>query len=145
MDCAIARSLEILGEWWTLLIIREAFMGVRRFDDMQSHLGIARNVLTNRLATLVEHGILTRELYQQKPPRYEYRLTEKGLDLYPILLSLMKWGERWVGGKSATVLIHKSCGQRVSPEFRCQHCNETLSAKSIRPEFDTVAQVEAVK
>src|SRR5437867_2038639 len=92
MNCSVAASLEILGEWWTFLVLRDAFFGVRRFEDFQRRLGIARNVLTTRLQTLVNHGVLERRLYQDHPPRYEYRLTQKGLELHPVLVSLMKWG-----------------------------------------------------
>src|SRR5207253_8531836 len=93
-NCSIARTLEAVGERWTLLVLREAFLGVRRFDRMQSELSIARNILADRLQTLVETGILERRPYQDHPPRFEYRLTQKGLDLYPILVSLMRWGDR---------------------------------------------------
>src|SRR5450759_5437164 len=95
MNCSVARTLEIVGEWWTMLVVREAFNGVRRFDDFQARLGIARNVLAARLLGLVEHGVLERRLYQERPERYEYRLTQKGLDLYPVLLSLLSWGDKW--------------------------------------------------
>jgi DNA-binding HxlR family transcriptional regulator len=81
MNCSVARTLEVIGEWWTMLVVREAFNGVRRFDDFQARLGIARNVLATRLQSLVDHGILERRLYQEHPQRFEYRLTEKGFDL----------------------------------------------------------------
>src|SRR3954453_4732996 len=92
--CSIARTLELIGERWTILIVRDAFLGVRRFDDFQRSLGIARNVLQNRLERLVEHEILERARYQERPERFEYRLTEKGLDLWPVLVSLISWGDR---------------------------------------------------
>src|SRR3954470_24586268 len=92
--CSIARALELVGERWTILIVRDAFLGVRRFDDFQRSLGIARNVLQNRLERLVEHGLLERARYQEKPERFEYRLTEKGLDLWPVLVSLISFGDR---------------------------------------------------
>jgi DNA-binding HxlR family transcriptional regulator len=91
MDCSIARTLEVIGEWWTMLILRESFNGVRRFDGFQERLGIARNVLAARLQRLVDSGILERRLYQERPERYEYRLTEKGRDLYPVLMSCLRW------------------------------------------------------
>src|ERR687890_478134 len=99
MPCAIARSMAVLGERWTLVILRSAFMGARRFEDYQSSTGIARNILTDRLKTLVEHDILERRPYAEHPGRtlYEYRLTDKGLDLYPVLVSLMQWGNRYGG------------------------------------------------
>src|SRR5712692_2233716 len=95
MDCSVAQTLEVIGEWWTLLILRDSFQGVRRFDDFQRRLGVARNVLTQRLDRLVEQGILARRQYQDRPARYEYRLTAKGLDLYPVVIALMDWGDRW--------------------------------------------------
>ena len=92
--CSIARSLELIGERWTLLIVRDIFRGQRRFDDIQESLGIARNVLANRLDRLVEEGIIEKRRYQERPPRYEYFLTEKGIDLWPVLVSLIKWGDK---------------------------------------------------
>src|SRR3982750_1007871 len=92
--CSIARALEIVGERWTILIVRDAFLGVRRFDDFQRSLGIARNVLADRPDRLVGAGIFERRRYQDRPPRYEYRLTERGHDLHPVIFSLMKWGDK---------------------------------------------------
>ena len=92
--CEIARSLELIGERWTLLIVRDIFRGQRRFDEIQKSLGVARNVLANRLDRLVEEGILEKRQYQERPPRSEYFLTEKGIDLWPVLVSLIKWGDK---------------------------------------------------
>src|SRR5687768_6302754 len=92
--CSVARTVAILGERWTMVILRQAFLGARRFEDFQAGLGIARNMLTDRLRGLVEHGILERRLYHERPPRYEYRLTAKGRELYPILVSMLEWGDR---------------------------------------------------
>src|SRR4051812_16833491 len=94
LNCPVARTLDIVGERWTLLILRDAFNGVRRFEDFAVSLPIARNVLTDRLRTLVEHGILSREPYQSNPPRYTYRLTPAGMELYPVIVALMQWGNR---------------------------------------------------
>src|SRR6185437_16671788 len=94
-NCSIARALEVLGDRWTLLVIRDAFLGVHRFDDFQRDLGVARNVLSDRLARLVDEGLLERRRYQERPERFEYRLTEKGLDLFEVLAALMHWGDRW--------------------------------------------------
>ena len=93
-NCSIARSLEVLGDRWTILIMRDAFMRVRRFEDFQRNLGVARNVLTDRLGRLVEEGILERVPYQDRPARFEYRLTEKGIDLWPVMIALLRWGDR---------------------------------------------------
>src|SRR4030088_1441429 len=95
MNCSIARTLDVVGEWWTPLILRDAFRGTTRFDDFQASLGMARSVLTARLAKLTEHGVLERVAYSEHPPRYEYRLTEKGLALFPVIAALMQWGDTW--------------------------------------------------
>ena len=98
-NCSIARALELVGERWTLLIIRDAFLGRRRFDEFQESLGVARNVLAERLIRLVEEGILERRAYSERPPRFEYRLTEQGRDLAVPLLALMQWGDRHLSQK----------------------------------------------
>src|SRR3954462_7637079 len=94
--CSVARALEVVGERWTLLVLRDAFLGVRRFDDFQRSLGVARNILQARLERLVDEGLLERQPYQERPPRYEYRLTEKGIELWPAIVALMKWGDRYL-------------------------------------------------
>jgi DNA-binding HxlR family transcriptional regulator len=94
MNCSLARALEIVGEWWTLLVLREAFLGARRFEELQDRLGIARNVLTARLKALAKHGVLERRRYQERPARHEYVLTEKGRALYPVIVTLLAWGDR---------------------------------------------------
>ena len=132
LRCSVARTLEVVGEWWTLLVLRDAFRGVRRFDDFQRSLGIARNILADRLATLVEHGILQRRRYQDRPDRYEYRLTEKGLDLYPVLLAMMRWGDRWSSdGVPPVRLTHRACGHEVTPEMRCPACGGPIEARGM--------------
>src|SRR5215831_18369237 len=94
--CAIAAALSVVGDRWTLLILRDAFLGVRRFEDFRSRLGTTRHRLADRLRKLVEHGVLERVPYDERPPRFEYRLTEKGRDLYPVVVSLTRWGDRWM-------------------------------------------------
>ena len=133
--CSIARSLEIVGERWALLILREVFLGIRRFDQMQQHLGIARNILADRLRTLVDHGILEQRLYQERPPRSEYRLTEKGIDLYPALMMLMAWGDKHLTGSRgpALALEHKTCGHATTLVVACGECGERVTARDIRP------------
>src|SRR3954452_21769932 len=115
MDCSVAQSLEVVGEWWSLLIVRDCFQGIRRFEAFQRHLGIARNVLTERLQRLVDEGILERHPYQSNPERFEYRLTEKGLDLYPVIIGLLRWGDKWASGEVGppVILTHKACGHDV--------------------------------
>jgi DNA-binding HxlR family transcriptional regulator len=136
MDCSIARTLEAVGEWWTFLILRDAFRGVTRFDDFQQRLGIARNVLTARLNTLVEHGIVERRLYQEHPARHEYVLTERGHDLFPVIASLLRWGDRWAAGPEGppVVLVHEACGHDAKPVLTCSHCGSGITAGSIRAE-----------
>jgi DNA-binding HxlR family transcriptional regulator len=107
-NCSIASALEVVGERWTLLIVRDAFLGLRRFDQFQESLGIARNVLTDRLNRLVDEGILERVLYSDRPERYEYRLTEKGLDLHLPLTALSQWGDKYLSEKPVTLLRRKS-------------------------------------
>jgi DNA-binding HxlR family transcriptional regulator len=135
VPCSVARSWSVLGERWTMLVLRECFNRTRRFEDFQSHLGIARNVLTDRLGTLVDEEILERRQYQERPPRFEYRLTEKGLDLYPLLVAVMKWGDKWKSdGKAPVRLVHNVCDHDADPKFVCSHCGEELAAREVRAE-----------
>jgi len=112
-DCSIARALEIVGERWTLLIVRDAFLGRRRFDEFQQSLGISRNVLTERLGRLVDEGILERVRYQERPERFEYRLTQKGRDLYLALAGLRQWGDQYLSETPPKVLRSKADGRPV--------------------------------
>ena len=134
MQCSIAQTLNLIGEWWTPLILRDIFYGVRRFEGLLAHLGISRNILTDRLQTLVDNGILERKLYQTNPERFEYLLTERGIDLYPILISLMAWGDRWLPGEEGppVELIHKECGKPANPEIVCAHCRKAITARNVR-------------
>jgi DNA-binding HxlR family transcriptional regulator len=135
LPCSIARTLEVIGDRWSILILRDAFRGVRRFDDLQRDLGIARNILTDRLNTLVDAGILERRKYQDQPERFEYRLTEKGLDLYPVLIGLMRWGDKWAPVSKQgppVVLTHKTCEHDVMPVLVCPHCQERVTARDMR-------------
>jgi DNA-binding HxlR family transcriptional regulator len=131
--CSIARTLELVGERWTMLVLREAFAGRRRFDEMADTLGIARNVLTARLAWLVEEGILVKVPYQERPRRYEYRLTEKGIDLWPVLMSLMQFGDRYYAPDGPPVLVeHRECGGAVDGHLTCERCGAKLGARDVR-------------
>jgi DNA-binding HxlR family transcriptional regulator len=121
--CSIARALETIGERWTILILRDAFLGTRRFDDFQRSLGIARNVLTVRLKTLTDEGLLERRLYHDRPGRFEYRLTAKGIDLWPVLFTLMRFGDRHTSdGTPPTVVEHRGCGQEIDDHMCCPQC-----------------------
>ena len=133
VTCSIGRAMEILGERWTFLILRESFYGVRRFSVIQRNLGIARNILSLRLQTLVGAGVLERTLYQEEPPRYEYRLTEAGRDLYPSIVALMRWGDRHLSTDPPVVLRHNSCGHEADPLLVCSHCHEELDPHEVTP------------
>jgi DNA-binding HxlR family transcriptional regulator len=128
--CSIARTLEVLGERWTLLIIRDVFSRRRRFDQIQENLGIARNVLSARLDRLVAEGILEKRPYQERPPRHEYFLTEKGLELWPVMVSMMHWGDRHLtDGGPPVVIRHKDCDGPVDDRGICERCGERLGAR----------------
>jgi DNA-binding HxlR family transcriptional regulator len=133
--CSLARTWAVIGERWTMLIMREAFRGTRRFDAFQQRLGIGRNVLSNRLTRLTADGIFERVRYQEAPDRYEYRLTEKGMDLYPVLLMLMRWGDRYKVDEPPVRLFHKDCGELASPELTCSHCGGAVDFASLRAEY----------
>jgi DNA-binding HxlR family transcriptional regulator len=129
--CSVARALETIGDRWTMLVIRDVFLGVRRFEDFQRDLGVARNILTDRLTRLVDDGILERRRYQDKPERFEYRLTEKGIDLWPVLVSLMKWGDRHAAPDGPpTLILHRDCGGVVDERFRCSACGADVDART---------------
>ena len=130
--CSIARSLEIIGDRWTILILRDAFRGLRRFDDFRRDLDIARPVLADRLRKLVDAGVMTKVLYQEHPPRYEYRLTAMGIELSPALVALMRWGDRHLSdGQPPTVLTHEVCGHELEQGFWCPTCRATFSPADI--------------
>jgi DNA-binding HxlR family transcriptional regulator len=134
--CSVARTVELLGDWWTPLVLREAFYGVRRFQDFQEALGIGRNILTQRLRRLEREGLLERQRYQEHPPRYEYRLTEKGRDFYPVLAAMIRWGDRWLDeGKGPPVrLRHRTCGRVTHAEVVCAECKQPLSVQDVTVE-----------
>lgn len=130
--CSVAGSLALIGERWTLLLIRDAFMGARRFEDFQRSLGVARNILTARLNRLVEEGLFRRVRYQEHPDRYEYRLTEKGIDLWPVIITLMKWGDRHLyPGREPVVLSHKQCGGTINDRRICERCGTELGPRDV--------------
>jgi DNA-binding HxlR family transcriptional regulator len=132
-NCSIARSLEVVGERWTILILREAFLGTYRFDEIQRNLGVARNVLQTRLERLLEAGILKKVPYQERPPRYEYRLTAKGVDLWPVVVALIKWGDRYEAPNGPPVLlIHKDCGGELDDRRRCAECGQDVEAWDVQ-------------
>ena len=139
--CSVASALELVGERWTMLIVREILYGRRRFSQMQRGLGIARNVLASRLDRLVDEGILERRPYSEHPERHEYFLTEKGLDLWPIMIALMQWGDRYApqpGGPPVRIL-HKDCGGEMDDHRICDRCGARLSVRDVRGELSATA------
>jgi DNA-binding HxlR family transcriptional regulator len=132
MHCSVAQCLEVVGDWWTPLIIRDVFIGVRRFDEFQQRLGISRNILIQRLTSLVDHGILEKRPYSEHPPRYEYRLTEKGRDLWPVLVAMRQWGDKYAAPDGPpVVMIHKACGNASEAVMTCSSCGEPLSQHDV--------------
>jgi DNA-binding HxlR family transcriptional regulator len=131
--CSVARTLSVVGDRWTLLVLREAFLRTRRFEDFQDRLGVTRHVLADRLAHLVRHGILRRVRYEERPPRDEYRLTEKGLDLYPVVVGLTRWGDRWMAGRAGPPieLVHRGCGHTMLPQLVCPVCSAGVTARDV--------------
>ena len=135
LDCSIARTLELIGERWSLLVIRDVFIGNRRFDEIQSSLGVARNVLASRLQRLIDEDILEKRAYSEKPLRYEYFLTEKGLDLWPVLVALMGFGDKHslpAGEEPPMRILHKECGGIVNDRRICTACGAELGVRDAR-------------
>ena|SRR5919108_1970651 len=128
--CPVARSLDIVGEWWTLLIVRDAHLGARRFEDFKAT-GMADNILSARLKKLVEEGIFERRPYDERRSRFEYHLTEKGRGLLPVLAALRQWGQRWTEGRDASRLTHRGHGHPVSVRIFCDHCGRLLEPEEI--------------
>ncbi|MHB1138154.1 MAG: winged helix-turn-helix transcriptional regulator [Microthrixaceae bacterium] len=140
VDCSIAAALEIVGDRWTILILRDAFRGIRRFDELRRDLDIPRAVLSERLRRLVDSGVLVKRRYQERPERFEYRLTPMGLQLSPILVSLMQWGDRWLSGEDGppTALVHEPCGTEIDLGYYCWTCETPFAPTAIasRPGHD---------
>jgi DNA-binding HxlR family transcriptional regulator len=132
-NCSLARTLAVIGDRWTLMILRDAFLRVRRFEDFEKSLKIARRVLSERLALLVEHGILKKVAYQERPTRYEYRLTDKGLELYPALISLVHWGDKHYATKDGPPVLHRhlKCGHDFRSVLTCSECGEHVTAREV--------------
>lgn len=134
-DCSVARSVDILGDWWTPMVIRSALLGARRFEQFTESLGIPRNVLTDRLNRLVEEGIMVKVEYQERPVRYEYRLTEKGIDLYPVIVTMFEWGNRWLDWDAdgpPVQLVDRATGEPVEPVLVDARTGAPLHARATR-------------
>jgi DNA-binding HxlR family transcriptional regulator len=133
MHCSVAQCLEVVGEWWSMLIVRDAFMGVTRFDQFQQRLGISRNILNQRLAGLVEAGVLAKVAYSEHPPRHEYRLTDKGRDLWPVLTAMRQWGDQHAAPAGPPIqVIHKGCGEISEAVLVCSSCGDPLGPRDVK-------------
>ena len=135
LHCSVARTLDVLGDKWSLLVIRDTFYGLRRFEEFQSDLGIARNVLTDRLERLVDNEILDRVQYEERPPRFEYVLTTKGKALFPVLMTIEHWGDTWLSedGDRPVTWTHTLCGQQMHTIGVCSVCREEIRPRHMRP------------
>jgi len=133
MACSIARTLDVIGEPWSPLILRDVWVGIRRFDEMQADLGISRKVLTERLKWLVQAGVLAREPYSHRPARSQYVLTAKGTELVELLMVMAKWGDRWTAGDAGPPVLyrHRACGEIAHVELHCSACDRPMSAGDI--------------
>jgi DNA-binding HxlR family transcriptional regulator len=140
-NCSLARTLAVIGDRWTLMILRDAFLRVRRFEDFEKSLKIARRVLSERLALLVEHGILAKVAYQERPTRYEYRLTDKGLELYPAIVSLVHWGDKHYAAKDGPPVLHRhlKCGHDFRSVMTCSECGDPVTAREVAARPSTPA------
>jgi DNA-binding HxlR family transcriptional regulator len=132
MACSIARTLDVIGEPWSPLILRDVFVGISRFDQIQADLGISRKVLTERLKHLVDQGILERRPYDDRP-RYEYRLTGKGAELVDLLMVMVRWGDRHLAGEAGPPVLyrHRACGEISHVELKCADCGEPMNAETV--------------
>lgn len=134
--CSLARTLSVVGDRWTLLVLRESFLGIRRFDEFEKRLGITRHVLAERLKKLVDAGVLDKVAYQQRPLREEYCLSGKGRDLYPAIMALVHWGDRHMSGAEGAPIrhIHRSCGRPMHGVLVCSDCGEPLQPRDVQLE-----------
>src|ERR1700728_5204854 len=133
MNCSVAQCLEVVGEWWSMLIVRDLFLGITRFEDFCQRLGISRNILNQRLEHLIEAGVVDREPYCEHPVRYDYRLTEKGRDLWPVLTAMRQWGDKYAAPDGPPVtMIHKGCGETSDAVMTCSACGEPIGIGDVR-------------
>jgi DNA-binding HxlR family transcriptional regulator len=135
--CSLARTLGVIGDRWTMLVLRECFLGTRRYDDFQHNLAAAPHIVAARLKKLVENKVLEKRRYQDRPPRYEYRLTERGHELYPAFIALIGWGEKWLKSPHgpATIRTHKGCNHRLHVVAACAACGEPVSARDVKAQL----------
>ena len=132
LACSIARTMDVIGEPWSPLVLRDVFAGVHRFDQIQADLGISRKVLTERLNHLVEQGVLERRPYDARP-RFEYHLTDKGVELVDLLMVMIGWGDRWLAGEAGPPVLyrHRACGEVSRVDLRCAQCGEPMHAGDV--------------
>lgn len=131
--CSVARTVSVIGDRWTLLVLRDCFLGVRRFEEFRERLGISRPMLADRLAKLVDTGVLQKHAYQEAPLRFEYRLTPKGLDLHPVIMAIVHWGDTHMAGPEGRPLLHRhaACGHLFSPRLVCSECDAAVRARDV--------------
>lgn len=132
-SCSLARTVGVIGDRWTLLILRDCFLRVRQFEEFQSRLGVSRAILADRLEKLVGHFVLTKVAYQQRPTRYEYRLTPKGIELYPVIMAMVHWGDVHLAGKKGRPVLHRhrSCQHTFDPVVTCSECGEVVDPREV--------------
>ncbi|MFC3078783.1 winged helix-turn-helix transcriptional regulator [Phenylobacterium terrae] len=132
--CSVARTVAVIGDRWTLMILRDCFLGVRRFEAFQERLGISRTIIADRLKLLTDEGVLRREAYQERPVRYEYRLTPKGLELHPVLMAIVGWGDRHYAGEAGPPVLnrHKACGCDFHAVMTCSECGEAVGPRDVQ-------------
>ena len=132
-ECSVARTVAVIGDRWTLMLLRDSFLGVRRFEDFERRLGISRSIIADRLKTLTDEGVLRREAYQDRPVRHEYRLTDKGLALHPVIMAIVRWGDVHASGAAGPPLIHrhKACGCDFHPVQTCSECGGEVTARDV--------------
>jgi len=131
--CSVARSVAVIGDRWTLMLLRDCFLGVRRFEEFERRLRISRSIIADRLKTLVDEGVLRRDAYQDRPVRHEYRLTEKGMALHPVIMAIVHWGDVHYAGADGPPLLHrhKACGCDFAPVLSCSECGDPITARDV--------------
>lgn len=131
--CSVARSVAVIGDRWTLMVLRDLFLGVRRFEDFERRLGISRSIIAERLKRLTDEGVLKKVAYQDRPVRHEYRLTDKGLALHPVIMAVVQWGDTWCAGEEGPPLLHRhrACGCDFTPVMTCSACGGALAARDV--------------
>lgn len=141
-DCSVARCVAVIGDRWTLMLLRDCFLGVRRFEAFEARLGISRSLIADRLKRLVEAGVLRKDTYQDRPVRHEYRLTDKGLALHPVIMAIVHWGDEFYAGEDGPPLIHrhKACGCDFAPVTTCSECGEPVGARDVEVRPGSAAQ-----